>query len=163
MDAKKIAFGAIIALCAIGGTAAVLLKAQPEERPPPNVMIVLWDTTRADHLNVYGYDKPTTPANTPPVIDPEVKPKTSAEMEAEGESESEVLDHDVEHAGVVPTGTEVRIAPDQHRIMTVEAEVDRFGGRRRRSACCKRVSGVCEAGKAQEAGEKTVHDGSPCD
>jgi arylsulfatase A-like enzyme len=61
MDGKKIAIGAIVALCAIGGIAAVLLKVQPEERPPPNVLIVLWDTTRADHLNVYGYDKSTTP------------------------------------------------------------------------------------------------------
>ena len=42
------------------------------------------------------YDKPTTPANTPPVIDPEAKPKTSAEMEAEDESEGEVSDHHIE-------------------------------------------------------------------
>ena len=27
----------------------------------PNVLIILWDTTRADHLNLYGYDKQTTP------------------------------------------------------------------------------------------------------
>jgi arylsulfatase A-like enzyme len=27
----------------------------------PNVLIVLWDTVRADHLSLYGYDRPTTP------------------------------------------------------------------------------------------------------
>lgn len=27
----------------------------------PNVLIVLWDTTRADHLSLYGYDRPTSP------------------------------------------------------------------------------------------------------
>lgn len=27
----------------------------------PNVLIVLWDTVRADHLSLYGYDKPTSP------------------------------------------------------------------------------------------------------
>ena len=32
-----------------------------EDRPPPNVLIVLWDTVRADHLTPYGYEKPTTP------------------------------------------------------------------------------------------------------
>ncbi len=33
----------------------------PSARTKPNVLIVLWDTTRADHLSLYGYDKPTTP------------------------------------------------------------------------------------------------------
>lgn len=28
----------------------------------PNVLVVLWDTVRADHLSLYGYDRPTTPA-----------------------------------------------------------------------------------------------------
>ncbi|MBA2320781.1 MAG: sulfatase [Deltaproteobacteria bacterium] len=38
-------------------------EAQRERGPRshPNVLIVLWDTTRADHLTVYGHDKPTTP------------------------------------------------------------------------------------------------------
>ena len=36
-------------------------------RPPqstddrPNVLWIIWDTVRADHLGVYGYEKPTTP------------------------------------------------------------------------------------------------------
>lgn len=28
---------------------------------PPNVLVVLWDTARADRLSAYGYSKPTTP------------------------------------------------------------------------------------------------------
>jgi len=36
----------------------------PEPAPtarPPNVLVVVWDTVRADRMSVYGYDKPTTP------------------------------------------------------------------------------------------------------
>ena len=28
---------------------------------PPNVLVVVWDTVRADRTSIYGYDKPTTP------------------------------------------------------------------------------------------------------
>lgn len=28
---------------------------------PPNVLVVLWDTARADHLSLYGHPRPTTP------------------------------------------------------------------------------------------------------
>jgi hypothetical protein len=28
---------------------------------PPNVLLVVWDTVRADHLSLYGYTRPTTP------------------------------------------------------------------------------------------------------
>ncbi len=35
----------------------------PEVAAPagPHVLIVLWDTVRADHLSLYGYDRPTSP------------------------------------------------------------------------------------------------------
>ncbi len=37
----------------------------PAAKPPapdaPNVLLVVWDTVRADRMSVYGYDKPTTP------------------------------------------------------------------------------------------------------
>ncbi|MCB9682073.1 MAG: sulfatase [Alphaproteobacteria bacterium] len=37
----------------------------PPPKPPapdgPNVLLIVWDTTRADHLSLYGYDRPTTP------------------------------------------------------------------------------------------------------
>ncbi len=28
---------------------------------PPNVLFIVWDTVRADHLSLYGYERPTTP------------------------------------------------------------------------------------------------------
>ena len=28
---------------------------------PPNVIMIVWDTVRADHLSLYGYSRPTTP------------------------------------------------------------------------------------------------------
>lgn len=31
------------------------------ELPPPNVLFIVWDTTRADRTSVHGYDKETTP------------------------------------------------------------------------------------------------------
>jgi arylsulfatase A-like enzyme len=53
---------ALAASCAV--SALVALGACP--RPvaasrPPNVLIVLWDTARADRLSLYGYPVPTTP------------------------------------------------------------------------------------------------------
>ncbi|MCB9698845.1 MAG: sulfatase [Alphaproteobacteria bacterium] len=48
---------AAVELSACGGGGPV---AHPEGFKP-NVLIVLWDTTRADHLSLYGYDRPTTP------------------------------------------------------------------------------------------------------
>jgi arylsulfatase A-like enzyme len=30
-------------------------------RPAPNVLWIVWDTVRADHLGLYGYPRPTTP------------------------------------------------------------------------------------------------------
>jgi arylsulfatase A-like enzyme len=48
-------------------TAAVLLGCGGEPPGPdadpaaPNVLFVVWDTVRADHLSLYGYPRPTTP------------------------------------------------------------------------------------------------------
>jgi arylsulfatase A-like enzyme len=66
-----LAVGAVV-LAALAGVAVrtygpagapeAAAPAAPRVRPAhPNVLIVLWDTTRADHLTVYGHDKPTTP------------------------------------------------------------------------------------------------------
>jgi len=41
-----------------GVKAEAVKEAAPEQR---NVLLVIWDTTRADHLSLYGYDRPTTP------------------------------------------------------------------------------------------------------
>jgi len=35
--------------------------AAPVDDPRPNVLIVVWDTVRADRMSLYGYSKPTTP------------------------------------------------------------------------------------------------------
>lgn len=46
----------VVGLVAVGGWA---LRSRVEHRP--NVLVIVWDTTRADHLSLYGYDRPTTP------------------------------------------------------------------------------------------------------
>ncbi|MFT4622301.1 MAG: arylsulfatase A-like enzyme [Myxococcota bacterium] len=51
--------GAVIATIALG---AVGWQMSQSQRPKPNVLIVLWDTVRADRLTPYGYGKDTTPA-----------------------------------------------------------------------------------------------------
>jgi arylsulfatase A-like enzyme len=38
---------------------AASLSAQAADKP--NVILVIWDTTRADHLSLYGHERPTTP------------------------------------------------------------------------------------------------------
>jgi arylsulfatase A-like enzyme len=51
----------VVALAAIGGY-AWSHRPIPRKHPShPNVLIVLWDTTRADHLSFLGSKKPTTP------------------------------------------------------------------------------------------------------
>lgn len=30
-------------------------------KKPPNLILIVWDTVRADHLGLYGYERPTTP------------------------------------------------------------------------------------------------------
>ena len=58
----------------------------------------LWPSNR--YTGMRDYDKPSTPANTPPAIDPDVKPKTSAEMESEGEREDGILEHKSDEAEI---------------------------------------------------------------
>ncbi len=52
-------------LSASGDPSTVVLWSNPtihsERRKPMNVILILEDTMRADHLSVYGYDQPTTP------------------------------------------------------------------------------------------------------
>jgi len=47
---SKLALFSVLAACERGGD------------PGPNLLLVIFDTTRADHLSCYGYAKPTTPA-----------------------------------------------------------------------------------------------------
>ncbi|MFT4622304.1 MAG: arylsulfatase A-like enzyme [Myxococcota bacterium] len=67
--------GAVVAVVAVGLIAtAVTLRAPPPPPPPqpaaaalpapnarPNVLVVVWDTVRADRLSLYGHHRPTTP------------------------------------------------------------------------------------------------------
>lgn len=43
---------------AIGAGAWLVSPGRPAR---PNVLVIVWDTARADHLSLYGYDRPTTP------------------------------------------------------------------------------------------------------
>jgi arylsulfatase A-like enzyme len=67
---------AAVAVCALGAVSPVSLTAcwsepaPPEPAPAaevpkgkkrPDVIVLLWDTTRADRLSVYGHDRATTP------------------------------------------------------------------------------------------------------
>jgi arylsulfatase A-like enzyme len=53
--------GSVLAVC---GTPEPTDQAVPPPAPAehrPNVVLVVWDTARADHMSLYGYGKPTTP------------------------------------------------------------------------------------------------------
>lgn len=45
----------------LAGLALALLRQGGLHTDHPNVLIIVWDTVRADHLSLYGYDRPTTP------------------------------------------------------------------------------------------------------
>ncbi len=49
-------------LLALHGGLAMAFGPRDEPHPRPNVLILLIDTLRADHLGVYGYDRDTSPA-----------------------------------------------------------------------------------------------------
>ncbi|NKB89480.1 MAG: sulfatase-like hydrolase/transferase [Acidobacteria bacterium] len=52
----------VLAQARLMGTAApAIATAGPALADPPNVIVYLIDTLRADHLGVYGYDRPTSP------------------------------------------------------------------------------------------------------
>ena len=48
-----------LALMALLAAALVLSCGVPE--PPSSVILIVVDTLRADHLGVYGHERPTTP------------------------------------------------------------------------------------------------------
>lgn len=48
-------------VAAIMGSALVLLAAGCGDRRPPNIVLIVIDTLRADHLGSYGYHRPTSP------------------------------------------------------------------------------------------------------
>lgn len=50
-----------VGLVAVTALSAVLLRGGLGAAPRPNVLLVVWDTARADRMSLYGYAKPTTP------------------------------------------------------------------------------------------------------
>jgi arylsulfatase A-like enzyme len=54
--ASLVAAGSVLTVC---GTPETPTPTAAEKRP--NVVLVVWDTVRADRMSLYGYPKPTTP------------------------------------------------------------------------------------------------------
>jgi choline-sulfatase len=48
-------------LIAVGATALAIFASGQRETRPPNVVVIVIDTLRADHLRTYGYEKETAP------------------------------------------------------------------------------------------------------
>ena len=46
---------------AVGLLASAYAAWKASARRPPNVLVIVWDTARADHMSLYGYGRPTTP------------------------------------------------------------------------------------------------------
>jgi len=63
MNKGLIAAAVGVVTLVIVGIAVVVNGGAPSMAPAkqPNVIIILWDTVRADRMSVYGYDLPTTP------------------------------------------------------------------------------------------------------
>lgn len=58
------AAGAVLATCTLGGAPEATLVADEAPSPAderPNVLVIVWDTVRADRMSLYGYGRPTTP------------------------------------------------------------------------------------------------------
>jgi arylsulfatase A-like enzyme len=59
---KRARWVALIVAGALLGTMAWRTLREPASSPTgPNVLFVVWDTTRADRMSLYGYGRPTTP------------------------------------------------------------------------------------------------------
>ncbi|MBW2395160.1 MAG: sulfatase [Deltaproteobacteria bacterium] len=51
----------LLAAASLAGLLGLLGCSRGANDSPPNVIVVTLDTVRADHLSLYGYDRPTTP------------------------------------------------------------------------------------------------------
>ena len=59
-----IPFAALLTGCGGGSNSASTNATRPSQRPVakgPNILWIVWDTVRRDHLGLYGHDRPTTP------------------------------------------------------------------------------------------------------
>ena len=62
MECSRLALGAALALAALGPSLACAQREAGPRTPVDTVLLVTLDTTRADHLGVYGYERrPTSP------------------------------------------------------------------------------------------------------
>ncbi len=65
IDAALLAVAALVVVAVIrvrgGGTAVEAPAAAAGPSARPNVVLIVWDTVRADHLSLYGYPRETTP------------------------------------------------------------------------------------------------------
>ncbi len=62
MQARSSIFVAAgLAALGVAGAAAWLARPATSPGERPSVLVILWDTVRADRMSVYGYDRPTTP------------------------------------------------------------------------------------------------------
>ena len=59
MNPRARAVAAVLAVAALG--TATWCALVPRRSGPPNIVLVVWDTCRADRLSAYGYGKPTSP------------------------------------------------------------------------------------------------------
>ncbi len=55
------ALGLAVGLSALATAGVAVWWWRRPPAAPPDVIVLVWDTTRADHLSVYGYPRPTTP------------------------------------------------------------------------------------------------------
>lgn len=56
---SRVIIVAVAALVVVGIVAFISLSRPPAKRP--NVLVIVWDTVRADRMSVYGGERPTTP------------------------------------------------------------------------------------------------------
>lgn len=67
LGGRRLALGVLVVACVVGSLVRTDRRALPPVAgaPPagarPNLLLLVWDTTRADRLVPYGFDRPTTP------------------------------------------------------------------------------------------------------
>ncbi|MEZ4322743.1 MAG: sulfatase [Myxococcota bacterium] len=59
---RAVVVGVAVGALALAGVGALAMFGGSRANAHPNVLIVLWDTVRADHLSVYGHEADTTPS-----------------------------------------------------------------------------------------------------
>jgi hypothetical protein len=130
---------------ALGGLAAVLLcvssyDPQPDTSPfyegsadvtasPPNILVLILDTVRADHLSLYGYERETTPELDRLV---ETNGRATVFQRAYAPSNWTIPSHVSFFTGMLPTEHQSHCGNEVHRRAQVidlpETLAERLGG-----------------------------------